>query len=305
MNKYYKPSGKFSPVSFLYFIIACFAGLPLLGLLYAYAIWYIPFFYFHFIFTVIFGGLVGVLAIGMGVIKLGKVRNRAIGIFFGFFGGLVALYFHWAVWVDFVMNIKRFSDSSSFGMPSSEIHFNEVFSYVKHPAAFFQLIADINEKGVWTLRSLHDAVNGPFLSFIWIVEALIVLAGSMWGANITSKKPFCEVSKTWFEEKTLPAFSYIQEKEKVISSLENDDADIFKDIVKAENLKESHSIFTVYYSKNEEYYLTIKNKTVVTDKNGKVKFKDDEFIEYISIDRTLREMLIAKGSVSAPAVAQA
>ena len=38
------------------------------------------------------------------VIKKGKVRNPLLGVFIGVAGGLLALYFHWAIWIDLVIN---------------------------------------------------------------------------------------------------------------------------------------------------------------------------------------------------------
>lgn len=69
MNNYYQPSGKFSVSSFIYFMIACVVAFPILGALYAYAIWYIP-----LVYTGLFGFTIAWVT-NKFVIKQGKVRN--------------------------------------------------------------------------------------------------------------------------------------------------------------------------------------------------------------------------------------
>ena len=103
MSTYYKPSGQFSPLSILYFILTCIIIIPLLATIYSYCIWYIPFPYINFFITAGFGFAVG-LAISYFAIKHGKVRNGKVALLLGLLGGIIALYFHWVVWLDLVIN---------------------------------------------------------------------------------------------------------------------------------------------------------------------------------------------------------
>ena len=98
MANFYEPSGKFSPLSFLFFIIVCLTAFPLFGAIYAYAIWYIPIPYINFFLAAGFGISVGYVI--RFVIRVGKVRNPRLAFYFGLFGALIALYFHWATWVE-------------------------------------------------------------------------------------------------------------------------------------------------------------------------------------------------------------
>ena len=74
MSNYYKPSGKFSPISFVYFILVCTVALPILATIYAYLIWYIPIIYLNFLVTFGFGFAIAI-TVGYLVVRLGKVRS--------------------------------------------------------------------------------------------------------------------------------------------------------------------------------------------------------------------------------------
>ncbi|MBK7885415.1 MAG: hypothetical protein IPJ81_17725 [Chitinophagaceae bacterium] len=87
MDKYYKPSGRFSPISIVFLIIICSIAIPILGFLYSYAIWYIPFIYINFIITGLLGYATALL-ISRTVIRPGKVGNNLMSLLFGFIGGL-------------------------------------------------------------------------------------------------------------------------------------------------------------------------------------------------------------------------
>ncbi len=291
MTHYYKPSGKFSPVSLLYFILVSLIAFPILGLVYAYCIWYIPFIYINFIIAAVFGLAIG-SSISMGVIKFGKVRNTTLSFLLGLTGGFIALYFHWAVWADLVINAGESYGSSKIGITVSNINIFQVFSLAADPAELFKLIKEINKVGTWSIKT--TTVSGTFLSIIWMIELVIITGVSSFISMLASKKPYCELNNNWFKEKILPAFSYIEDKGKMISDLEKSDNTSFENVIKVENKEQSHSIFTLYTSQNAENYLSIENKTAKTDSKGKIDFDNDEFIEYISINNLLSETLLKK-----------
>ena len=104
MPNFYEPSNKFSYASFGYFLLACLTIIPILALIYSYAIWYIPIPYINFFITAGFGFGIG-LVVQYLAVKLGKVRNSKVAALFGFLGALVGLYISWAVWVDLAINV--------------------------------------------------------------------------------------------------------------------------------------------------------------------------------------------------------
>ena len=106
MSNYYKPSGKFSPISFVYFILVCTIALPILATIYAYLIWYIPIIYLNFLVTFGFGFAIAI-TVGYLVVRLGKVRNYGLAILFALIASLVAYYLQWVVWADLAINTSE------------------------------------------------------------------------------------------------------------------------------------------------------------------------------------------------------
>ncbi len=288
---YYRPSGRFSPLSFVFFVIVALTLLPLLGLLYAYGIWYIPLIYVNFLLTAGFGFGVG-LALSMIVVNIGKVRNPILALGFGLLGGLVALYLHWAVWVDLVINAGESYGSDTVGITVSNIEIFQVFSLAVNPGILFELIGQINEVGTWGLRGA--TVSGVFLSIVWAIEAVVVLGFSAYLPFVAAKKPFSEEKNQWMDERQLPAFNFIYHKDQMISALEQASTDIFNELTRVEDPTASHSIFTLYPSDTGHSYLTIENKMLRADKEGKAEFDSDEFVRYITVNPEQIKALLAK-----------
>lgn len=292
MTQYYKPSGKFSPSFILFFLLVSLVAFPLLGLIYAYCIWYIPFIYINFFITLGFGFLVA-LCVNKVVIRKGKVRNPILALFIGFFAGIVALYFHWSVWIDLVINAGESYGSERIGVTVSNIEFLQVFSLIFQPSMVFEYIGMVNEFGTWGIRGA--TVSGAFLWVIWAIEFVVVVGVSSFLPYLESKKPFSESTNSWYEEITLPALSFIENKEQLIADITSNNHSGFDFLNKEVNKEsDSHSIFTLYKSKSGKNYLTIDNKTSSFDSKGKVEFKSDEFVEYILIDGQLSKILSEK-----------
>jgi len=290
MSKYYQPSGKFSPASFLYFILCLAIIIPILALIYTYLIWYIPFFYINVFITVGFGFAVGI-AISHLAVKMGKVRNATLALLFGFLGGIFALYFSWAIWVDLVINAGESYGNSRIGITTSNIEFLQVFGLALQPDKLFSFITEINKTGTWGIRG--SAVSGTILSIIWIIEFLIVLVISIFSPLFRAKIPFCEMDNKWFKEDTLPAFNYINNPKEMVVNLENSNQNSFINLEKSTTSEnESHSIFTLYSSEKGESYITIENKIAKTNDKDEIEFDSDEFVEYISINSELKNNLL-------------
>ena len=136
MNNYYTPSGKFSPISFALLIVLCLTVFPILGGLYTYAIWYIPFIYINFIITAVFAIAVGFL-MNQVVIKLGKVRSPKLAILLCLLGGFAALYAHWVVWADLIVNASNTIGTSRIGITVSSTNLEQLLILAKNPKIFF------------------------------------------------------------------------------------------------------------------------------------------------------------------------
>ena len=287
---YYKPSGKFSYAAVVYFGLMCIAILPLLALVYSYAIWYIPFVYLNFIVAAAFGLLTG-LALGYVVIDKGKVRNSGMGILLGLAGGAVALYLHWAIWLDLVINSGESYGSSRIRITLSNISLPETLALILSPSAMFELIGLVNESGTWSIR--RRTVSGWMLSAVWVIEAVVVLAMSTFMAWTRAKRPFSETTGKWTEEKELAPLEFISDETAFKAALAQGNFAALSTLRRADSpAKEAHSIFTLFHSDADECYLSVTNKTPEVSDKGETSFKDNEFIEYLTLDAASGKMLM-------------
>lgn len=292
MINYYKPSGAFSPLSFAYLLGISLTALPLLGLIYSYATWYIPFVYIRFFLTLGLGFAVGLL-VDMLIVKFGKVRNTPLAIIFGVVAALITLYFSWAVWLDLMLNIGESYGNDKLGITVSNIEFMQVFNLAIQPMTMWDLMKEVNTVGSISIKG--STISGIFLSLIWLIEAGMVLGVAILYSMPQSKKPFCERTGAWFTEKTLVPFDFIEDKEKMVTGLERAVVTVFDDLVQNTDITtQHHSIFTLYSSESGENYLSVENKTAKMDDKGKTSFDSDEFIEYIGLSDKLSKILLEK-----------
>lgn len=288
--QHYKPSGKFSPTSFLFFLLLSVTAMPILGLIYSYCIWYIPFIYINFILAGAFGFIAGTL-INKFVIKKGKVRNGSLSFLFGLLGGAIALYFHWAVWVDLVINAGESYGSDSVGITVSNISILQVFNLALEPTTLFAIIGEINEYGTWGIRG--GSVSGTFLSVIWIIELLIIVGVTLLSSSGQSSAPFCEMSDKWYDENKLTPYLYIDNHQEIIDAITKSDEDYISSLNFAEDLRLDHCIFTLYTSTYSENYLTITNKKAKIEKDDKISYDDEVIIKNVLIDKKTADLFLA------------
>ncbi len=148
-KKYYEHSGVIDLKGIIFMIIFGAVGTLVLGTIYGYATFYIPFIYLNFIITLGFGVGVGLL-VGIGG-RLGKVRNSKALLIFGFIFGFIAEYAGWISWI---------------------FAFSEQEALVFMPSRILNAIQFVSENGAW---SLFDWVpTGTFLYIVWGIEAFIV-----------------------------------------------------------------------------------------------------------------------------------
>ena len=303
MQEIYQPSGKFSNLSLLYFILTCIFILPILAFIYSYLIWYVPIVYISFLFTAGFGFSTG-LIIRYLVIKLGKIRNSSLALLLGIIGGFITLYISWAVWLDLDENISDIMSTARGGIAISSTKIFSVLLIITDPNLMLETISEINNNGNWSIFGVQ--VNGIFLSIIWIIEALIVFYFSATITYNASKEPFCELNNRWYDNHILPSFQYIENINEIISDIKNSN---LKDSVDKSHLsygsfeklklitndsEVSHSVFTLYKSKNTNSYLSIENKLASLNNKGKIIFDSDKIIEFAVISEEIQEKIEEK-----------
>lgn len=274
---YYKPSGKFSSISFLYLILVSIIAAPILALIYSYATRYIPFIYINFL---ILAGFV--LGLGFAVnfaIALGKVRNKLLGMVFGLVVGLAGLYACWVIWICTHIPI-------------------DYMELIKSPEGMKSIIGLINDQGTWGFRSGGN-VSGTFLTVIWVIEALAIIVVPTFMAYGKTCDPFIENENEWAEETVIGPFGYIANGQVLVKQLETKN---YEELLAMETLvtgvANSHSILTLFHgtnrSQSKEFYLTVTNMKESHDKEGKLEFDEIVIINFIHINKEVGQQLFAK-----------
>ena len=115
----------------------------LFALIYTYLIWYIPFIYINFFITAGIGVVTGI-SVSYLAVNLGKIRNSKIALLIGILGGIMALYFSWAVWIDLVINTSDSYGNSRIGITVSTTKMDELLQLVIQPDVMLELISEIN-----------------------------------------------------------------------------------------------------------------------------------------------------------------
>jgi hypothetical protein len=179
----YAPSGRFAGHALV--------TLPLLGIpagaalatLYAYVTLYLPIVgTVSFILTGGLGLLVGMTLVWL--LKVGKVRSRAVGLGLSTVVALATLYVSWAVWCAAAL--------SRDGVDASAL------ALVLQPTVLWEVIGAVNEHGAWSLKGLTP--TGGALWALWACEALIMVGIPLFMAAAQVDTPFCEACGAWCEE---------------------------------------------------------------------------------------------------------
>lgn len=154
--------------SFQQFIVA-FLAVPIVGWLYAYALWYIP---------VVFLRIVVLALLFVPGVMLARVLTSQIFALVGsFLINGCAFYLSWAIWLSLALHLEGTTSFLIFTFPSTHVDYSVVFHLVAHPSEMFDLMTKVAATGVWAIRG--STVSGEMLYIVWIVELLAVLIGTL------------------------------------------------------------------------------------------------------------------------------
>ncbi len=177
-SQFYRHSGKVAPLGLLFGAAACFVGAPLLGVIYAFATYYVPSVYVNALLTALFG-----MGVGFGVgfaMRFGHARNTAVTVVAALAGALIAHYVGWMTWVAIVL--RDVPEVSALD--------------VLNPLFLVEAVFEIADAGAWTMRG--QPVKGGALWVIWTIEVLLVVGTTLFGAfAAASSAPYCEGCGRW------------------------------------------------------------------------------------------------------------
>lgn len=247
---FYRHSGKAPLLGLILIGATGLVTVPILGLIYGYLIFYIPFVYLSVLLVFIY-----VFAVGFVLnkaIKWGKVRNTFIVGLAGFGFGLFAEYVGWVAW------IAAFARDASYLL---EFFF---------PWEVFSIIIEIGKQGAWSFNGTTP--TGGFLYFIWMVEAILVVGGiTYYTLNLFSEVPFCEDSETWVEKKkTLAVFAPLANPNSFKASISQGSFLAFNEL-KLLHSGNAYTVFELYECEvcKNFFVLNIKDVKISVDRRGR------------------------------------
>jgi hypothetical protein len=280
---FYRKSGKVPFLGIILFFIIGGVGLTILGLIYGFVIFYIPFAQLG-AFAVIGYAFAGSYVLTKAI-TIGKLRNPIlIGLLvFGF--SIYAEYIGWIAWIATLAKDARYLLEFFF------------------PWEVLSIILELGVEGVWSLSG--STPKGAFLYLIWIVEALTVIGGITY---LTIKSAaamiFCEESNMWVTKKTLLGiFSPIADPRQIKLDVAQGNLSIFGQLSPATPNSSHFSLLEVYECEhcNNFRVLNLDDGVITQDRRGNMGSKTKPIIKNLlvsaaflsNLKRTLEEKRIS------------
>lgn len=254
-NYFYEESGNINFLSSaISFLICGFLAL-VFGYVYSSLISIIPIVYANFLLTIVFG--VSIAYLVKILVRLTHNRYRKSQMILALFTGIMANYFQWTTYILFLYNG---------GIPS----INELFQnlhWLVVPENMFHNIIEINKFGSWGIFGIP--FNGFVLTFIWILEALIIAGIPVLLIYKSNTFPYSEDLNKWYPKFTiLKDFESISFMDSLTKSLLVEPISAIESLGKGHGLR--HSKLHLYYLENEEnQYLSFEN--IFVEQQGKGK----------------------------------
>lgn len=177
----YQHSGGIGALGIPLMLLLGGASAFVLGVIYSFALAWIPIIYINFLLTAGFGALIGLIVGACG--KAGNVRNPMV---IGIFGLLIATFGLYVAWA--------FDCRARFG---GQVCPGPLFL----PPDLISYITQFYQQGFWGLGRGNVMVSGIFLGLIWLAELGVILGlGWLLAHGFVASLPFCEHCDRWAEQ---------------------------------------------------------------------------------------------------------
>jgi len=282
---YYKPSGKFSPLFFLYVLLIVVAAIPLISVAYVYLSYYTPLVFLKIFATIGCGIAIGFL---MGfATRLGKARNPMLVLASTVAVMCVAKYVQWVVYIPLI-----FSDSYRIMGISFGERFLTSFYLLAEPGTVFELAGVINTIGAWSIGRGGQAVNGVSLLAVWIMEFATMTWAACMAVGEKPRFPFCEKSNAWYDKTPGRVEAGMPENfDSMKADIENgkyNELTRLAKLAKGENQNDARSLSLLFYRpplSAQPCYMQIKRANPGRKREGKT------LLRYVAVDdESVREI---------------
>jgi hypothetical protein len=290
---YYKPSGKISVLSILICSLAVLLGTILIGIIYTYAVWYIPLIYINFLLTIGSGFALFILI--SFLTHRFKSRSKLFDMAISVIASVLLVYVNWVIWVDLVLNSgETYGIDNQIGITVSGSSISGVLELFLNPKEVLNYANIINGYGTWGIKG--GTVSGTFLWIIWIIEAAILFGFTPFMTLFKEAEPFCEIENEWAEKKEVNhTFKFVANGDELKRDLENNKFEPVLNLEIKEDTGLDHMKMYIYYAKASAlFYLSIKNFTGKLDKENKVSYSEKFIVENIEIPQEVGLKLLTK-----------
>ncbi len=262
---YYEFSGKIGPLGVITVLLPGVVASIVLGFIYAYAIFFIPFVYINFFITVFFGAGIGA-AVGWGA-RIGKVRNGAVIALAGLGFGLVGECFQWWKWVEI-------------GVASASIK-------VTSAGQLIEVIQAIAENGAWSIFGFTP--TGFLLYLIWFAEGtIIVLGAGLVAYGMFSSSPFCEKCKNWLKvAKKIEPLTALEDPETARIQLEQGHFDVLEALTRQSGSPVEFTRLELTHCPGcfNLFLISVRAIELTNDSDGDVVEDETDVVEHLLIDK--------------------
>jgi hypothetical protein len=266
-NNFYRHSGKVPLLGLILLGVAGLVAVPILGVLYGYLIFYIPFIYVNLF--VVFGYVYAVSFVLSKAMRLGKIRNTLIAGLAAFGFGLLAEYVGWVAWIAALARDPYFLIEFFF------------------PFDIIYIITELAKEGVWSLGS--STPTGAFLYAIWLAEAAAVIGGTTYYTlHMLGETPFCEESDAWADKSTgIAAFAPLENPHGFKEALAQGNFSIFNELKPIQNGNE-YTWFQLYECGdcNNFFVLNVKDVRTTTDYRGRQNTRQKNIVSNLKISQS-------------------
>jgi hypothetical protein len=274
---HYQESGKINPLGLVMAYGICAALGIFLGYIYSLIVILLPLVYINFLITCGFGLILGV--INRIVVRLTHNRNKKSQLVLALFSGLLSTYFQWIAYLLFAID----GEIPSLSLYLSNLH------WIVYPQELYALVAELNSIGLWSI--FGAPLNGPVLTFIWFLEAFIIIGMPIIAVYKTKVYPYSEFLGDWYPKFTLHHhFESIATVNKLLTDLQRDTLSAIKAL--GNGTGNRHTKIHVFYAKDEDkQYLTFEK--IFIEGQGTGKTISTVLINNFTIDRKTAESILA------------
>ena len=269
---YYRHSGQCTTPSLFSTLAIAVVAAVILGPIYGIIVYYMPLVYINALLTFGLGIVLGLIIKTTAMSK--HIRSLPMVMLIALVAGLVAEY---AAFVGWLLAVRQWSP------------------LVVSPGQLFSDLEKVAEVGVWSFKS--TTVKGGFLIGIWGIEAIVVVGATIYFAyDEISKTPYCETCLQWLPNKTMVGpFEKVSDPVGLRASLEQGEFGVLGNI-KPLAADAGAAEFTDYELTDcptcpDMAVVSIRNVTLVADKNGNVTPKIQAIVDRMLIDHDSCELI--------------